>query len=144
MNTSRPLATDPNRYAELRSLRHWGGFLFSGGTAFLIDAGMTFLLVHVAGLDRFLARAIAIGIAMVAAWLLHRRVTFNVSAPHSLAEFLRFSTVALAANALNFAIYSLLLIVFPAIHYLIALVIATGVATIFSYAGFRFGVFRRA
>jgi len=140
---SRTLATDPTRGAELRSLRHWGGFLFSGGTAFLVDAGLTFVFIHFVGLNRFVARAIAIAIAMVVAWLLHRRVTFNISAPRSLAEFLRFSTVALAANALNFAIYSLLLIAFPAIHYLVAIVIATGVATIFSYIGFRLGVFRR-
>lgn len=143
MNTSRTLANDPTRGAELRSLRHWGGFIFSGGTAFLVDAGTTALLVHFAGLDRFLARIIGIGVAMVVAWLMHRRVTFNVSTPRSLAEFLRFSTVALAANALNFAIYSLLLIAFPAIHYLVAIVIATGIATVFSYLGFRLGVFRR-
>ena len=138
------LANDSDRSAELRSLRHWGGFLFSGGTAFLVDAGVTALFVHLVGLDRFRARIVGIAVAMVVAWLLHRRVTFNVTAPHSLAEFLRFSTVALAANALNFAIYSLLLILFPTIHYLIAIVIATGVATIFSYVGFRLGVFRRS
>jgi len=125
------------------ALRHWGGFIVSGGTAFVVDAGTTALLVHFVGLDRFLARIIGIAIAMVVAWLMHRRVTFNVSAPRSLAEFLRFSAVALSANALNFTIYSLLLIAFPAIPYLIAIVIATAVATVFSYAGFRLGVFRR-
>jgi putative flippase GtrA len=125
-------------------LRHWGGFVFSGGTAFLVDAGLTFVFVHFVGLDRFLARALAIAIAMVVAWLMHRRVTFNVSAPRSLREFLRFAGVALTANALNFAIYSLLLIALPHLNYLVALVIATAVATAFSYLGFRFGVFRRA
>jgi putative flippase GtrA len=75
---------------------------------------------------------------------MHRRVTFNVSAPRSLAEFLRFASVALTANALNFAVYSLLLIGWPKLNYLIAIVIATAIATAFSYAGFRFGVFRRA
>jgi putative flippase GtrA len=75
---------------------------------------------------------------------MHRRVTFNVSAPRSLREFLRFAGVALTANALNFAIYSLLLIALPHLNYLVALVIATAVATAFSYLGFRFGVFRRA
>ena len=137
-------ATEANRSGDLGSLRHWGGFLLSGGTAFVVDAGTTTLLVHFAGLDRFLARVIGIAVAMVVAWLMHRSVTFNVSAPRSLGEFLRFSIVALAANALNFAIYSVLLIVFPAIHYLVAIVIATGVATVFSYVGFRLGVFRRS
>jgi putative flippase GtrA len=130
--------------ADLRSLRHWAGFIFSGGTAFLVDAGTTFVFVHLVGLDRFVARVIGIGVAMVVAWLMHRRVTFNVSAPRSLGEFVRFSTVALTANALNFAIYSVLLIAFPQLNYLAAIVIATAIATMFSYAGFRFGVFRRA
>jgi putative flippase GtrA len=129
---------------ELRSPRHWGGFILSGGTAFLVDAGTTAVFVHFIGLDRYLARIIGIAVAMVVAWLMHRRVTFNVTAPRSLAEFLRFSAVALTANALNFAIYSLLLLALPQVHYIVAIVIATGIATAFSYLGFRLGVFRRA
>lgn len=128
---------------DTRSLRHWAGFVFSGGTAFLVDSGTTAAFVHFAGLDRLSARVIGIAVAMVVAWLLHRRVTFNVSAPRSLNEFARFAVVALSANAVNFAVYAGLLHAFPAMHYLIALVIATGVATALSYLGFRFGVFRR-
>jgi putative flippase GtrA len=126
---------------DYRSLRHWGGFLLSGGTAFLVDAGVTTVGVH-AGLNRFAARLVGIALAMVVAWLMHRRVTFNVSAARSWSEFLRFAVVALSANALNFAVYSLLLLLFPAVHFLVALVIATAVATAFSYIGFRLGVFR--
>ena len=132
----------PSR-TDLRSLRHWGGFVFSGGTAFLVDAGVTGALVHFVGLDRFTARIIGIAIAMVVAWLMHRRISFNVTTARSWHEFLRFATVALSANALNFAVYSLILLVFPRTYYLVALVIATAIATTFSYTGFRMGVFRR-
>src|SRR5665213_3366730 len=114
----------PSR-TDLRSLRHWGGFVFSGGTAFLVDAGVTGALVHFVGLDRFTARIIGIAIAMVVAWLMHRRISFNVTTARSWNEFLRFATVALSANALNFAVYSLILLVFPRTYYLVALVIAT-------------------
>jgi putative flippase GtrA len=127
---------------DLRSLRHWGGFIFSGGTAFLVDAGVTGALVHFLGLDRFTARIFGIAIAMVVAWLLHRRISFNVTTARSWNEFLRFATVAMSANALNFAVYSLILLIFPATYYLVALVIATAIATAFSYTGFRLGVFR--
>lgn len=132
----------PSR-TDLRSLRHWGGFVFSGGTAFLVDAVVTGALVHFVGLDRFTARIIGIAIAMVVAWLMHRRISFNVTTARSWNEFLRFATVALSANALNFAVYSLILLVFPRTYYLVALVIATAIATTFSYTGFRMGVFRR-
>ncbi len=91
--------------ADTRSLRHWGGFVFSGGVAFLIDAGITTGLVRFARLDPYSARFIAILIAMVAAWLMHRRITFDVAGPPSVKEFLRFAAVAWTANALNYGIY---------------------------------------
>ena len=127
---------------KTRSFRHWGGFIFSGGTAFLIDAGITGSLVHIARLDPFSSRFIAICIAMVAAWLLHRRITFAVDAPPSLREFMKFAGVAWAANALNYGLYVVILLVWPAPWPLGALVASTAVATVFSYLGFRLGVFR--
>ena len=125
-----------------RSLRHWGGFLFSGGTAALVDAGITTGLVHWVGLDPFSARVAGILVAMVAAWLLHRQITFAVTSPPSWREFARFAAVAWSANALNYAIYAAILLARPATLPVVALVISTGIAAIFSYVGFRLGVFR--
>ena len=34
---------------DYRSFRHWGGFIFSGGSAFLVDAGINSGLIHLAG-----------------------------------------------------------------------------------------------
>lgn len=126
-----------------RSFRHWGGFLFSGGVAFLVDTIVTLGLVHLAGLDRFMARVVAILVAMVVAWLLHRRLTFRVSAPPSLTEFLRFAGVAWTANAINYLVYAGILILWPATVIIVALIASTLIAAIFSYVGFRFGVFRQ-
>lgn len=123
--------------------RHWGGFLASGGTAAIVDAAITLALVYWAHVDRFLARFIAIAIAMVVAWLMHRRFTFAVAAPPSLREFLHFAAVAWSANALNYAIYVATLLIFPALPTLAVIIFSTGVATVASYLGFRFGVFRR-
>jgi len=127
--------------ATTSGARHWGGFILSGGTAFVVDAGITTLLVHF-GANRFLARIVGIAVAMVVAWLMHRRVTFAMDAGASWSEFLRFATVAASANALNFVVYSLLLVIFPALPVIVAIFIATAIATAFSYAGFRLGVFR--
>jgi putative flippase GtrA len=123
-------------------LRHWGGFILSGGTAFLVDAAITLALVDLAGLDRYWARLIAILFAMVVAWLMHRNLTFAVAKPPSLAEFVRFAAVAWMANAVNFVAYLAILLVWPATPTLVAIVIATAIATVFSYLGFRLGVFR--
>jgi putative flippase GtrA len=127
---------------DYRSARHWGGFLLTGGSAFLVDAGLTWLLIRL-GLNPFSARAIAIAAAMVFAWLMHRRVTFNVAAPPTAGEFVRFAAVAGSANALNYAIYALILLTRPETLPLVALVVSTAIAACVSYLGFRFGVFRR-
>jgi putative flippase GtrA len=131
------------RQLDYRSLRHWGGFLFSGGSAFLVDLGINLGLIHLAGLDPFLSRLISIACAMVWAWLMHRRVTFAVAAPPSLGEFARFAAVAGSANALNYAVYAAILLVWPAVAPLAAQIVSTAIATAASYLGFRFGVFRR-
>lgn len=126
---------------DTRSFRHWGGFLVSGGTAFVVDAALTLALTY-AGLNAFAARLIAIMVAMVVAWLMHRRFTFAVKAPPSLREFMKFAAVAWSANALNYGIYAVLLLVWPALWPFAAMVVSTAVAMVFSYLGFRLGVFR--
>ena len=125
-----------------RSFRHWGGFLFSGGVAFLVDAGITVGLIHLASFDPFSARLIAVIVTMVVAWLMHRRITFNVQISPSWGEFIRFAAVAWSASVLNYIIYAAILLVRPATLPILALVVSSGAAAFFSYAGFRLGVFR--
>jgi putative flippase GtrA len=126
-----------------RSMRHWGGFIFSGLTAFVVDMAVTWVLVANLGVDRFTARLIGILVATVVAWLMHRRITFNVASPPSLSEFVRFFAVASGANAANYVVYAAILLLVPATPLPVAIVISSGVAALLSYLGFRFGVFRR-
>jgi putative flippase GtrA len=128
--------------APTSGFRHWGGFLLSGGTAFIVDAGITTGLTSLAEVNPLIARIIAILVAMVVAWLMHRRITFDMRTPPSLTEFARFAAVAWTANLLNFAIYAVILTLRPGTWPFAALVISTGVAMVVSYLGFRFGVFR--
>jgi putative flippase GtrA len=128
--------------ADTRSFRHWGGFIVSGLTAAAIDALITSGLVHDFGIDPFSSRIAGILVAMVAAWLLHRRLTFAMRSTPTWREFVRFATVAWGANLLNYVIYSAILIARPATLPVIAIVIATLIAAVFSYLGFRLGVFR--
>ena len=134
---------EDERRLDYRSFRHWGGFIVSGGSAFLVDAGINSGLIHLAGVSPFVSRLVSIGCAMVFAWLMHRNVTFAVAAPPRLGEFARFAVVAGSANALNYLIYAGILLAWPSTWPFAALVVSTGIATAASYLGFRFGVFRR-
>lgn len=123
-------------------IRHGLGFLASGGTAFTVDALILALLTHVLGLHPIGARLIAISIAMVAGWLMHRTFTFAVVAPPTFAEFLRYAGVAWTAAAVNYGLFVLVVLGFPTVEPLIALVIASAIAMVFAYLGMRFAAFR--
>ena len=123
-------------------LRHWLGFLISGGVAFTVDAIVLELLTTVAGLHPIAARLAAISLAMVAGWLMHRWLTFAVPTPPSLPEFLRYAGVAWTAAALNYALFVLIVVMRPATPLFAALVISSVAAMIFSYLGMRFAAFR--
>jgi putative flippase GtrA len=123
-------------------LRHWLGFLISGGVAFTVDALVLELLTRVAGLHPIGARLIAISFAMVAGWLMHRSLTFAVPTPPSLTEFLRYASVAWTAAAVNYGLFVLILVVRPATPPLVALVVSSIAAMTLSYLGMRFAAFR--
>lgn len=138
-----PERADPKSEPTRRELvRHGAGFLIAGLIAFATDAGVLLVLTHFAGLDPFSARLLAIAVAMVAAWLAHRTLTFAVKAPPSLGEFTRYAAVAASAATVNYAVYAGLMIVWRDLPPVAALVGATVVSMCVSYSGMRFGVFR--
>lgn len=123
--------------------RHLAGFLASGIMALAVDACVLVIGVRVFGLSPFLARLIAISIAMVVAWAAHRRFTFALTVRPSLNEFLRYAAAAWTTAGINYLVFATVLLAYPAITPLSALVVASIVATIFSYLSMRYGVFRR-
>ena len=123
--------------------RHWGGFIVSGALAFTVDFAVMEVCVRMLGLPPLLARVIGIGFAMVAAWLSHRRLTFALTTRPSLGELGRYVLAASATALINYAVFAAVLLAWPSVDRLIALVAATFLATIFSYLSMRYGVFRR-
>ena len=136
--TGDPSAQEPGH----RGFQHWLGFLGSGLLSFGVDAGVMEMLTGLAGWRAQRARLISIPCAMVVGWLAHRRFTFAVATPPSLAEFLRFAAAASSAALLNYAIFWSILAAWPDTEKFVALVIATAFATAASYLGYRFGAFR--
>jgi putative flippase GtrA len=133
---------DPAR--DLPRLRHWGGFLLAGCTAFLVDWSVLELGVRLLGLPPLIARLFAVSVAMVTAWLAHRRLTFALTSSLSIAEFMRYAAAAWTTAALNYVCFAAVLLAWPSVSRLAALVFASIVATIFSYLSMRYGVFRRS
>jgi len=133
-------ATDPAR--DLPPLRHWGGFLASGLIALASDATVLQIGILMFGLHPLAARLIAISVAMVAGWLAHRRLTFSLTTPPTLGEFTRYSAIAWTTAALNYAAFASALYLSPGMHPLVALTIASILATFFAYIGMRYGAFR--
>ena len=123
-------------------VRHGLGFVFSGALAFLTDAVVLTLLTH-AGLHPIVARLFAISIAMVVGWRAHRRFTFGLTTPPLFREFLRYAAVGWIAAAINYGVFVLIVLAWPATLPLYALVASSLVAMVFAYLGMRFAAFRR-
>ena len=137
-----------NSEGEHGLIRHSAGFIGSGVAALLVDMGVLSLLTRAFGVSAFVARPIGIALAMVVGWLCQRTFTFLIKTPLSLAEFARYAAVASGAAALNYAIYSAILLLAPlaagsVVPPEIALFCSSMIALVFSYAGMKFGVFKK-
>ncbi len=124
-------------------VKHGAGFITSGLIATATDAGVLVLLTRGFGADPFLARLAAIAVAMIAGFFAHRRLTFGVTGPATLAHFGKFLSVAATASVINYSIYAGVLLMWPGAEPLFALLIATLFGMSASYLGLRFGVFRK-
>ena len=122
-------------------LVHYGGFVLAGGLAFVTDASLLLMQTKLLGLSPFIARPISICFAMVVSWFINRTVTFRMHNKPSFREFMRFAAVAWSAQAINYAIFAVILLLVPTTDPLVALILACLVAMFFSYTGYRFGVF---
>lgn len=117
-------------------------FAIAGGIGFVIDAGVLAALLHLTPLGPFLARLIAIAVAMAATWIFNRTFTFGRSG-HSLAEeSFRYGSVGITSALVNYGLYSALLIAVPGLQPLAAMVAATAASTGFSFFGYSRFVFR--
>lgn len=105
-----------------------------GGLAFVVDAGVLWLLVR-AGASPYAARAASIAVAIVVTWWLNRRVTFRTANRPSWREFGAYVAQSLAGAVVNYAIYSGVLWAGGPIW--AALVLGTGIASAFNFVRYR-------
>lgn len=116
-------------------------FALVGGAGFLVDAGVLALLLHVSPLGPFSARIVAIAAAMLVTFWLNRTFTFGRSDRGLAVEGTRYGGVGVSAALLNYAVYSVILLVFPAVWPVLAVAIASLAAMVWSFLGYSRFVF---
>ena len=113
-------------------------FLLVGGSGFVIDVGLTYLLIRL-GLAPWLARPPAIVCAAVFTWLANRQFTYQVTSQKSAHEATRYALVATLMATLNYAIY--LVLIGISLVPVMAVTFATAIQTVLSFYAYRRFVF---
>ncbi|MEW7007185.1 MULTISPECIES: GtrA family protein [unclassified Lentilitoribacter] len=116
-------------------------FGIAGSIGFIVDAGVLILLLHFTPLDPFSARIFAIAAAMFCTWMINRNFTFQKGGRSVAKEGMRYGSVGITSALINYTVYSGLLIQFSELRPVFAVVIASAVATIWSYVGYSKFVF---
>ncbi|HEY8579090.1 MAG TPA: GtrA family protein [Beijerinckiaceae bacterium] len=85
-------------------------FLVVGAIGFAVDLSATLALTQAAGLAPALARAPALGLAVLVTFALNRALTFRCASGDGLVgSFLRYLVVCAASQGVNYAVYILAL-----------------------------------
>ena len=119
-------------------------FAVAGGAGAIVDLGLLRIGISFFDLSPYIARIPAIALAMLTTWFINRNFTFGASERSVQQEGMRYFAVAIAAAVLNYAIYSIILVVTP--DWFLpeaATIIAVGFVTFFSYFGYSKLVFKR-
>jgi len=111
-------------------------FLAVGAVSFAIDGGGLLIAHRLLGIDPFTARIFSFSAAIVAGWLFNRSWAFKTTRPASLGEFGRYLLVQGVGAAVNFVIYSALLLFSPIrMDPILALLIAAVFAALVNFSG---------
>ncbi|WP_306127156.1 GtrA family protein [Roseitalea sp. MMSF_3516] len=118
-------------------------FAAAGGSGFVIDFGVLYLMLAFTPLGPFAGRLVSIACAMVSNFLINRTFTFGASGRSILTEGARYSSIAALGAGLNYVVYAGLLLAMPGFSPFWATFIAVALVSVFSYLGYARFVFRR-
>jgi putative flippase GtrA len=117
-----------------------------GAIGFLVDASILTILSSHMGLDVFRARFFSFSAAVTVTWLLNRTLVFRTrrSGRNKTTEYSQYLTVQVAGALINLAVFTLLVMRFPAFHEtpVIPLAIAASIALVFNFLAARYWVYR--
>ena len=124
-------------------------FVAIGLIGYVVDAAITYAGAKYGGLSPELARPPGFIVATMVNFLLNRAITFRHSGAPFVRAFVRYSVVASAGLAANYAVYSACVLLAPRYGVdvtpaMLPLFVAAGagVAMVMTFLGFRFFAFR--
>lgn len=118
-------------------------FAVAGGSGFVIDVIVLFLLLQLTPLGPLTARILSIICAMISNFTINRTFTFGNSGRSLREEFARYVSVGAVGALLNYIIYVALLLIIPGFSPFLATFIAVIIVAFFSYFGYSRFVFNR-
>ena len=135
--------------ARSRIGRQIPSFAMIGLIGYVVDASVTYVGAKYLGLSPEIARPPGFLIATVVNFALNRAITFRHAKAPLARAFLRYGLVATAGLAVNYAVYSLCVVLWPLLGFtvtpgILPLFIAAGagVAMAITFVGFRWFAFR--
>jgi len=124
-------------------------FAIVGAIGYVVDAGLTYVGARYLSLSPELARPPGFIVATVVNFLLNRWITFRHSEAPFWRAFVRYWAVAAAGLAVNYAVYSLCVLLAPRFGIPVApailplfVAIGVGAAMVVTFLGFRLFAFR--
>jgi len=144
MSTVKPAGPAQGRIAE-----QIPAFAAIGVIGYLVDATITYVGAKYLGLSPELARPPGFLVATIVNFSLNRSITFRRSRAPLLRAFFRYCGVAAVGLAVNYAVYSVCVVLAPRIGIgvtpaILPVFVAVGSATamVLTFVGFRFFAFR--
>jgi putative flippase GtrA len=145
MSAQRDDAIEPGA----RLHRQIPSFAAIGLTGYVVDAGLTYLGAKYLGLSPEIARPPGFVVATLVNFALNRAITFRHAKAPLVRAFLRYCLVATGGLAVNYAVYSICVVVWPLIGLAVTPAIlplfvaaGSGVAMVVTFVGFRWFAFR--
>ena len=145
MSAQRDDAIEPGA----RLHRQIPSFAAIGLTGYVVDAGLTYLGAKYLGLSPEIARPPGFVVATLVNFVLNRAITFRHAKAPLVRAFLRYCLVATGGLAVNYAVYSICVVVWPLIGLAVTPAIlplfvaaGSGVAMVVTFVGFRWFAFR--
>lgn len=115
-------------------------FAAVGAIGFVIDAGLLSALTHLAGWSPWAARVPSFAAAVLATWLLNRRLTFTgLGLQRRSLEALGYGAIQACGAGVNLLVFGVCLAAFPRLAALpvIPFAVGAGVAMVFNYVALK-------
>jgi putative flippase GtrA len=111
------------------------GRFLAVGVAGLATDTLIYMALYRNGVPSALARGISLSVATLVTWLLNRRLTFDRTRRHALQEAVRYASVALVAQGINYGLFLATVSAIPGIFHPLAILFSSACATVFSFTG---------